>query len=132
MAPDDRPVLPLASLVDSLVDSLLEESEVSVLVVEGTVESESEPVVAVVASVDEGGCCFSQPKNLGREVSSRITYRSVERGVHLVVDLSNAAHHPMLSKLFPLQVGAHEDRTARDAVEIPAFANINICEAVLA
>jgi hypothetical protein len=64
MAPDDRPVLPLASLVDSLVDSLLEESEVSVLVVEGTVESE--PVVAVVASVDEGGCCFNQQKNLSR------------------------------------------------------------------
>lgn len=64
MAPDDRPVLPLASLVDSLVDSLLEESEVSVLVVEGTVESE--PVVAVVASVDEGGCSFDQQKHLSR------------------------------------------------------------------
>jgi hypothetical protein len=124
MAPDDRPVLPLASLVDSL----LEESEVSVLVVVGAVESE--PVVAVVASVDAGGCCFNQPKNLSRAVSSRITYRSVESRVHLIVDLSNAAHHPMLSKLFPLQVGAHEDRTIRDAVEIPAFANINICDTV--
>jgi hypothetical protein len=71
-------------------------------------------------------------KRTSAEVSSRRTYRSVDSRVHLIVNLPNTAHNPMLSKLFPFQVGAHEDRTTRDTVEIPAFANIYICDTVLA
>ena len=112
-APDDSSLLPVSLSLDEELPA--EASDVDVEVVSAS-EAVVPAVVAVLSPVDLGGYI---PSVHDSPNISRVTYRTVDSRVHLIIHLTHTRHQPLLSRLLPLKVRAHKNRTIRDTIQIP-------------